>query len=76
MRNSFPSSGLQGTVVPTYFLKCIYFHFMCIGVLPACMLVGGCQIPRNWSYRQLQAAMWVLGIELRISGRAVSVLNY
>jgi hypothetical protein len=33
-------------------------------------------IPWNWSYRQLQAAMWVLGIEIRFSGRAASALKH
>ena len=29
----------------------------------------------NWNYRQLWVTMWLLGIELRTSGRAVSALN-
>ena len=37
-----------------------------------CMSVWGCWVPWNWSYRQLWAAMWMLGIELRSSGRAVN----
>ena len=40
-----------------------------------CTLVWGCQIPWNWNYRQLWAAMWVLGIEPESFGRAVSALN-
>ncbi|KAL6086523.1 hypothetical protein STEG23_035519 [Scotinomys teguina] len=32
-------------------------------------------IPWNWSYRQLPAAVWVLGIEPASSGRAASALN-
>jgi len=31
--------------------------------------------PQNWSHRRLQAAMWVLGFELRTSGRAVSAFK-
>lgn len=38
-----------------------FYYFMCVGVLPVCMSVyhtpkvvrGGCQLPRNWSCRQL-----------------------
>jgi hypothetical protein len=37
-----------------------------------CMFVWECQIPWNWSYRQSQAAIWVLGIEPGSSGRAAS----
>ena len=33
------------------------------------------QISWNWSYRQLWAAMWVLGTEAGFSTRAVSALN-
>jgi hypothetical protein len=33
------------------------------------------QIPWNWSYRQLQAAMWVLRIESRCPGRVANALN-
>ena len=47
---------------------------MCTGVLPVCMSVWRCQIPWNW--RQLWAAMWVLGIEPRSSGRTASALNH
>jgi hypothetical protein len=32
-------------------------------------------IPWDWSYRQLGAIMWLLGVELRTSGRAVSALD-
>ena len=43
--------------------------------LPTCVFVKGCQILRNWSYRQLWKAMCVLGIELRAFGRAASALS-
>ena len=33
----------------------------------------GCHIPWNWSYRKLWAAIWVLGVEPRSSGRVRSV---
>lgn len=47
------------------------FYFTSIGVLPTCMSVWGC-----WSHhRQMWAAMWVPGIELKSSGRAFSALN-
>jgi hypothetical protein len=39
---------------------------MCMSVLPACMSVyhvhEDCQIPWDWSYRRLWAAVWVLGM--------------
>ena len=50
-------------------------HFICIGVLPACMSVWGCQVLWNRSYGCLWAAMWMLGIEPWTSGEATSVLN-
>lgn len=33
------------------------------------------QTPRDWSYRWLRAAMWVLGIEPRSFERAADALN-
>lgn len=30
----------------------------------------------NWSFRQLYAIIWVLGIKYRLSSRITSVLNY
>jgi hypothetical protein len=36
-----------------------FFHLICIGVLPTCVSVWGCQITWNWSYGQLWAVMWV-----------------
>jgi hypothetical protein len=33
-------------------------------------------VPWDWSYRALWAAMWVLEIEPRTSGRASSTLNH
>lgn len=35
-----------------------------------------CQIPWNWRHRQLWVATWVLRIEPRSAGGAVSALNY
>ena len=49
---------------------------MSICVLPACMSAWGCQIPWNWSYRQVWTATWVLGIEPGSSGGAACVLNH
>jgi hypothetical protein len=37
--------------------------------------VKRCQIPWNWSYRQLRAAMELLGIELWSFGRAAYALT-
>jgi hypothetical protein len=48
---------------------------MYIGVLPTCTSVWGSQIPGNRSYRQLWAVVWMLGIELRSSGRVNSAFN-
>ena len=36
---------------------------MCIGVLPSCMSGWRYKVPWNWTYRQLWASMWLLGIE-------------
>ena len=39
--------------------------YVCVSVLD----------PWNWSYRQFQTALWVLGIEVRSCGRADSALK-
>ena len=52
-----------------------YFNFMIYLSFILCALVWRCQVPWNWIFRQLWAAMWVLGIESGSSGRAVSALN-
>lgn len=49
---------------------------MCIDILPADTSVCGCQIPWSWTYRPSYAAVWVLGIETRSSGRAARVLKH
>lgn len=41
----------------------LFFYFMCISILPACMSVWEYQISWRRIYRQLWNAMWVLGIE-------------
>lgn len=33
-------------------------------------------IPVNWSYKQLEAAMWVLGTKLWSFGRVAGALNF
>lgn len=53
----------------------IYFYFISIGILPIFMCLWGCQKPWSQSYRQVPAAMWVVGIELRPSGTIASTLN-
>lgn len=40
------------------FFGLVSVYFLCTGVLPACVLCGGCQIPWNWSYWQVWT--WVL----------------
>lgn len=45
---------------------------MFIGVLSACMSVWGYQKPWNYSYRQMRDAMWVVGLEPRVSRRATT----
>lgn len=50
---------------------CLFVYLM----YTACMFVQGCQISWNWSYRQLWAAVWVLGIQSGLFGRTASVLN-
>ena len=49
-----------------------FVHYMCS--MPDEARRGLC-ILWNWSYRQLLAAMWVLGIEPGSSGRAASAPN-
>lgn len=41
-----------------WFFGLVSVYFLCTGVLPACVLCGGCQIPWNWSYWQVWT--WVL----------------
>jgi hypothetical protein len=62
-----------------------YFYFlMCIHILPICMSVHfivpmGARrdlLPQNWGYRQLWAAMWVLGTKPRPPVRSASALNH
>ena len=55
---------------PVGALSCL-FYFLC--VLVFCL--WGCRISWNWSYRQLWAAMWLLGIEPRSFGREASALK-
>ena len=52
----------------SFFFFVFLFIFMYIGILPACKTVWGCQMSWNWSYRQLWAAMDMLGIEPRSFG--------
>lgn len=69
-----PSAGLE--VCPTRSGPSFYkIYFMCTTVLPACMSMQGCQIHWNWSCRQFWAALWVLGIKPRYSGRTASMPN-
>ena len=65
---TYNSYSLIFLIITLYFLCALVF------CLHTC-LCWGCQIPWNWTYRQVWAAMWVLGIEPGFSGRAVSVLN-
>lgn len=58
----------------------IYTHTTC---MPSAEVRRGCWILQKWSYRQLLATMWVLGIEygvfartLWINSSAPSVLNF
>lgn len=54
-------------------------------ILPACTLCNTCiapaeakrgyQIPQNWSYKSLNATMWVLRIKSQSSERAANNLN-
>lgn len=61
-------------------------YLVCLGVLPACVLMHyfhsvpiearrRYQIPWNWSHRWFWANMWVLGIGTGSSRRAVNALN-
>jgi hypothetical protein len=58
------------------------FYFLKIYLFISCMWVHCCYLQTHQKraldphYRWLWATMWLLGIELRTSGRAVSVLNH
>jgi hypothetical protein len=52
-----------------YFFLNVHWCFVC-------MLVWGYQKLWNWSYWRLWAAMWLLGVEPRSSGRTASALNH
>jgi hypothetical protein len=57
-----------------FFLRFIYLFYVCEYTVAAFRHTRrGHQIP--WDYRLLWATMWLLGIELWISGRAVSAHN-
>jgi hypothetical protein len=67
---------------------CLAFEFFYVHGCLACVCVcvcmhttnvpfsGGGQIPWNWSYRQLQDAMWLLETDPEPSARAVSAPNH
>lgn len=58
------------------FIYLLFYRFICIGVLLVRMSVWGCWI--SWtsrSYRQLWVAIWMLGLEVGLSRRAVSGLT-
>lgn len=38
--------------IHTHNILIVHFYFMCIGVLPICVPVWGCQIPQNWEVGQ------------------------
>ena len=69
------------TITNTLWFLILFYVYGCF----ACMYVRLClvhgeawrghQVPWNWSYRQLWAAMWVLGIEPRPFRRATNTLN-
>ena len=73
--STFPlPPSLPPKVITSFSFFIIYFYLMCIVFyLHTCL--WGCQLPWSWSYRQLWTTMWLLGIELRTSGRAASALN-
>lgn len=48
---------------------------LCTRRVPSAPEGRGHQIPRDWSCRWLWAAVWVLGLELRTSGRAARVIS-
>lgn len=53
---------------------CIYVCNMCESLVTQ-KARNGCHICKDWSYRWLRAAMWVLGIQLRSSQRAGNSLT-
>lgn len=58
------------------FIILLCVELACICTSCVCLLITearrGCCILWNWSYRQLSAAMWMLGMS---SGRGASALN-
>lgn len=64
------------------FLKNVYGYFACMYICAPCVFLGLAEIRRehqmlwNWSCRWVWAAMWVLGIEPRSTGRAASALKH
>jgi hypothetical protein len=48
---------------------------VCVYLVPS-EAQRGHWIPWGWNHRQLWAAMWLLGIELRSSGRAANAVNH
>lgn len=55
--------------------KDLLIYLMCLGVLPACMSVGGRQKPWELESQTLMSYHVVLGTESGPSGRAASALN-
>lgn len=53
-----------------------FFYVLCALMFYLHIDVCLCQIPCNWSYRQLCATMWVLGINPGSSRSAPSVLTH
>lgn len=61
------------TKVHIFLIVCLFFMYS--GVLSTCMSMWGCGIPWNGSYRQLCAAMGVLGIEAPVLWMSSSALD-
>ena len=77
---SFSWKFLFSFLFLTFYFIYVWVVFFFPTCVPHICLVSlevkrGCQVPWNWTYRQLCAAIWVLGMEARSSGRAASALN-
>ena len=61
-----------------YVCECFAYMYVC--ALHACLVLAGARrrhwTPWSWSHRRLGATMWVMGIKVRTSERAVSALNH
>lgn len=63
-----------------YLFLCIWaFDYMCVCMCTICVPMGirrGSGVPQTWSYKNLWATTWVLGMQPRSSVRTARTLNW